>query len=149
MCNTNPHINRSYNPTVDLFFSLFASSTSFPFHFRQAFPTKMTSLPWPPPSGLHTHNVPANSAILVSYSSIHIDAPGEKVFDALRRVGNYGKWNAFAPIARIETKGAGNEEAALLEVGDVFVYEVIMVGVFIHYQDLQIWVGDSLAFTHY
>ena len=80
---------------------------------------------WPPSSGLTTVNVPREAAVLTTSASARISAPADAVFETVLKVGEYGKWNAFAPKVTIHSQPSGEGDGHL-HTGTLFTLHVVM-----------------------
>ncbi|KAK3674264.1 hypothetical protein LTR78_005733 [Recurvomyces mirabilis] len=91
-----------------------------------------TSYSWPPAKGLSTVQIPRSDTILQMYASKKINAPGQRVLDAVLDVSNYNKWNTFCPEAKIEVQppGGGREGGAAdfrkMKLGSIMTFQVVM-----------------------
>jgi hypothetical protein len=82
---------------------------------------------WPPSEGLSTIVVSRSDSVFTSAASTHIKAPAEQVFNAVRAVDDYPKWNSFVPRVTIHSQPSGiASDSALLERGTSFTYHVVM-----------------------
>jgi hypothetical protein len=85
-----------------------------------------TTTTWPPKS-LGTVAVPAKDAYFTSAAVNRVNAPASVVFDVVRNVGDYSKWNTWIPTVDIESQPDGvAADSQRLELGTEFVFHVVM-----------------------
>jgi hypothetical protein len=82
---------------------------------------------WPPKDGLSSIIVPKGDATLTSFGSVRINAPASVVFEAVRNVAEYSKWNSFVPnVTILSQPESSSKESKLLEKDTSFVFQVVM-----------------------
>lgn len=81
---------------------------------------------WPPSQGLTTQVVRRQEVNVQTYASVNVKAPASVVFDAVREVAEYGKWNSFSPDVTVLAQPDNASEPAKLNNGTLFTLHVVM-----------------------
>ena len=80
---------------------------------------------WPPAQGVTSIRVPRQRTVLPVSASIHINAPAQRVLDALLDAPRYGRWNTFIPKVTIDSQPDQNNSNRL-QLGTIFTFHVVM-----------------------